>query len=70
MVAATGDGRWMIKATTTMRGNARRGEEEVHMTIDDEGVRKDNDTTDDDDRRNNTTIKQFMGEGVGGDSEE
>ena len=40
------------------------------MTIDDEGVRKNNDTTDDDDRRNNTTIKQFMGEGVGGDSEE
>jgi hypothetical protein len=37
MVAATGDGRWMITATTTMRGNARRGEEEVHMTIEDEG---------------------------------
>ena len=61
MVAATGDGRWMITATTTMRG--RRGEEEVHMTIEDEGVGKDNDTTDDDDRRNNTTIKRFTGEG-------
>jgi signal transduction histidine kinase len=55
----------MIKAARTMRGNARRGEEEVHMTIDDEGVGKDNDTTDDDDRRNNTTIKRFMGGGGG-----
>ena len=70
MVAATGDGRWMITATTTMRGNARGGEEEVHMTIEDEGVGKDNDTTDDDDRQNNTTIKRFTGEGVGGDGEE
>jgi hypothetical protein len=41
------------------------------MTIEDEGVGKDNDTTDDDDRRrNNTTIKRFTGEGVGGDGEE
>ena len=54
MVAATGDGRWTIKATTTMRGNARGRKEEVHTTID---------TTDDDDRRNNTTIKRFTGEG-------
>jgi hypothetical protein len=41
MVAATGDGQWMITATTTMRGNARGRKEEVHMTID---------MTDDDDR--------------------
>ena len=54
MVAATGDRRWTITATTTMRGNARGRKEEVHMTID---------TTDDDDRRNNTTIKWFTGEG-------
>ena len=46
------------------------GGEEVHMTIEDEGVGKDNDTTDDDDRQNNTTIKRFTGEGVGGDGEE
>ena len=70
MVSATGDGRWMITATTTMRGNARGGDEEVHMMIEDEGVGKDNDTTDDDDRRNNTTIKRFTGEGVGGDGED
>jgi hypothetical protein len=70
MVAATGDGRWMITATTMMRGNARGGEEEVYMTIEDERVGKDNDTTDNDDRRNNTTIKRFTGEGVGGDGEE
>jgi hypothetical protein len=60
----------MITATTTMRGNAKGGEEEVHMTIEDEGVGKDNDMTDDDDRQNNTTIKRFTGEGVGGDGEE
>ena len=60
----------MITATTTMRGNARGGEEEVHMMIEDEGVGKDNDTTDDDDRQNNPTIKRFTGEGVGGDGEE
>ncbi len=41
------------------------------MTIEDEGVGKDNDTTDDDNnRQNNTTIKRFTGEGVGGDGEE
>ncbi len=40
------------------------------MTIEDEGVGKDNDMTDDDDRRNNTTIKRFTGEGVGSDGEE
>ena len=40
------------------------------MTIEDEGVGKDNDTMDDDDRRNSTTIKRFTGEGVGGDGEE
>jgi len=60
----------MITATTTMRGNAKGGEEEVHMTIEDEGVGKEYDTTGDDDRRNNTTIKRFTGEGVGGDGEE
>ena len=38
MVAATGDGRWMITATTKMRGNARGGEEEVHAMKEDEGV--------------------------------
>ena len=54
MVAATGDGRWTITATTTMRGNARGRKEEVHTTIN---------KTDDDDRRNNTTIKRFTGEG-------
>ena len=41
MVAATGDGRWTISVTTTMRGNDRGRKEEVHTTID---------TTDDDDR--------------------
>jgi hypothetical protein len=69
MVAATGDGRWMITATMTMRGNARRGEEEV-QSIEDEGVGKDNDMMDNDDRQNNTTIKRFTGEGMGGDGEE
>jgi hypothetical protein len=38
MAATTGDGRWTITATTTVRGNARGGEEEVHAMKEDEGV--------------------------------
>ena len=72
MAATTGDGRWMITATTTVRGNARGGEEEVHAMKEDEGVggRRGQHTTDDEDRQNNTTIKRFTGEGLGGDGEE
>jgi hypothetical protein len=72
MAATTGDGRWTITATTTVRGNARGGEEEVHAMKEDEGVggRRGQHTTDDEDRQNNTTIKRFTGEGVGGDGEE
>ena len=72
MAATTGDGRWTITATTTVRGNARGGEEEGHVMKEDEGVggRRGQHTTDDEDRRNNTTIKRFTGERVGGDGEE
>jgi hypothetical protein len=72
MAATTGDGRWTITATTTVWGNARGGEEEVHAMKEDEGVggRRGQHTTDDKDRQNNTTIKWFTGEGVGGDGEE